>query len=183
MAAELQALDAEYRNVARRFRKTHDREAGCRLGEIRKQIKVLVEAEIAEEYEVEERSEAASSSSARRDRRHRSAPWQLDHAERECEGCGATFQPTDSRQLYCTPQCGAQHRRYRNAHGGSGGVHEGGQDGVHEPLDGAVGAVTNGASGTCAHCGAGPLPVKRSTKRYCSPACKQAAYRDRKSAA
>lgn len=104
MSAELEALDAEYRKVARRFRENgHESDDLQRLREIRKQIKVLVEAEIKNEYKGGRRSGAARSSRRRRERRHRSAPWQLDHEVRECEGCGVTFQPTDSRQFYCTP--------------------------------------------------------------------------------
>jgi hypothetical protein len=121
----------------------------------------------------------------RREHRHRSKRWRAAHAPRACRECGDTFAPIDARQVHCKPKCRKRYA-YRVAKAKKakkvalppyGWRHVA----TSEPNnDGALPLTNRGGSPLiCAHCGE-PFEPKRTDQRFCSNACRQAAYRERK---
>lgn len=92
-----------------------------------------------------------------------------------CEVCGLYFGSPRKDKRFCSDAC--KQKSYRLAHGRAGSYHEAAKRG----------AETKAAQShrlICEHCG---QEYKRDGKalshsRYCAPACKQAAYRKRKTA-
>ena len=118
-------------------------------------------------------AERARQSAERKERRQHSA----DYQPRRCEGCAKVFTPRDKRQRFHSPRCRRQARLRVDKQEEVRG-HGGGQNRVparHEidPL-----RVDKRVYRDCARCSRTFTPI-RSTAKYCSSACKKAAYRSR----
>jgi hypothetical protein len=99
--------------------------------------------------------------------------------ERECRECGVPFEPSTLRQHHCSPTCRkAAHKRRRG-----GGVldHSGSRVTSPAPPEDAAFSVTPAGKSPpiCGHCQNPITKARRSTRAYCSAACRQAAYRER----
>lgn len=131
-------------------------------------------------------AERARQSAERKERRQHSA----DYQPRRCEGCAKVFTPRDKRQRFHSPRCRRQETKVSKEAKGLRQArlrvdkqeevrgHGGGQNRVparHEidPL-----RVDKRVYRDCARCSRTFTPI-RSTAKYCSSACKKAAYRSR----
>jgi hypothetical protein len=127
--------------------------------------------------------EPLPASTRQRERRRRSKRWLATHAPRPCRECEGAFEPTDLRQVYCSPPCQKRYARRvakMAARNGNGLPPKGGPVATHNPRSSAGSPVTNEALPTCAQCATQFEPV-RTDQRYCSNACRQRAYRERTS--
>jgi hypothetical protein len=137
-------------------------------------------AEVAERHA---RRRPNPASIRRRKQRHRSRRWVAAHELRACRECGDTFTPTDARQVFCSPAC---RKRYayqaarRDAKRQADPTYVGRHVASSEPSRHRASRVTNRGlpNPICAQCGE-PFIPKRTTQRFGSNACRQAAYRER----
>jgi hypothetical protein len=118
-------------------------------------------------------------SAERRERRQRSRRSVAAREPRACRQCGGMFSPTDPRQAFCTAKCrkryaySAQVAKARASQGG-------GQVTSSDPSNDGASRVTKEEEPppTCAQCG-DEFEPRRTDQRFCTNACRQAAYRER----
>jgi len=119
----------------------------------------------------------------RRERRGRSKRWDAAREPRACRECGGEYTPADARQVFCSAKCRKRYAYMKPRRGGQQGEESHyGEGQVASRKSNAHGAlpVTNEGSNPpkCARCEE-PFKPTRTDQRYCSNACRQAAYRER----
>ena len=118
-------------------------------------------------------AERARRSAERKERRKHSAHYQ----PRRCEGCAKVFTPRAKRQRFHSSRCRRQARlrvdKLKGVQGQGGGQDRAATRHEIDPL-----RVDKRVYRDCARCSRTFTPI-RSTAKYCSSACKKAAYRSR----